>query len=299
MTILPSAFRLASLGALSFALGPGCLVYDESLFGAAESSGGGSGASEAPSTGGVSAGDGSGGSIGTGGDGLTASGGTAAEPTGTGGSSDVCEWTRAEPLLTNEPVSVIDDFSDGDNLIPKREGRDGAWYSINDGSGGFQDPAVGGWNGIVMPLVEDSTTNRALHYIGQGFTGSGNGDGWHLFVTALADGAAYDLSAFHGISFWVRAGCEIPGSEQALLRVALSDAESEASKGAIDHAGSALSFELTHQWQQVKLPFDTFTRRFGGAAVFDPAQAINLYFSPRTEGALDVWIDDLVFYADE
>lgn len=299
MTSPPSAFRLLSLATLFGAMCPGCLVYDSSLLGVAESSEGGSGAEESLPSGGTPA---DGGSLGTGGGAIAGSGGsggTTGDETGTGGAGVLCDWSRAEPLLNTEPVSIIDDFSDGDNLIPKREGRDGAWYSINDGSGGFQDPEVGGWNGIVMPLVNDSATDRALHYVGEGFTGSGNGDGWHLFVTALADGAPYDLSRFHGISFWVRAGCELPGSEQALLRVAVSDAESEASKGAIDHAGSALSFELTHQWQQVKLPFDNFTRRFGGAAAFEPSGAINLYFSPRTEGALDVWIDDLVFYADE
>lgn len=292
--------------ALLCTLVPGCLVYDSALLtGNGDTSSGGSastgGGTALPATGGM------GGQPPTGGTGGTSpenTGGSAPNPTGgttgTGGKpAEECNWDRATAILTSEPVDPIDVFDDGDNLIPKVNGRSGAWYSINDASGGTQIPSTGGWNGVVMPFVDMSDSNRALHYRGYGFKGSGNGDGWHLFATNLADGAEHDLSMYDGLALWVRADCALPGSEQALLRVAISDAASQPSMGAIDHAGTSLTFELTHRWQQVKLPFAKFSRRFGVAGVFDPSGAIAVYFSPRTEGALDIWVDDLVLYSDE
>ena len=290
---------------------PGCLVYDSALLNEITDAPSG-GSSSTGGNDGVTGTGGMGGDLPSGGNSSENSGGSEPDPSGgsgTGGNGDTggtggnppeaCNWDRATPILQTEPVDLIDNFDDGDNLIPKVNGRSGSWYSINDASGGTQIPSTGGWNGVVMPLVDSSESDRALHYRGYGFKGSGNGDGWHLFATNLADGAEYDLSPYDGVALWVRADCELPGSEQALLRVAISDAASEPSMGAIDHAGSSLTFELTHRWKQVKLPFAKFTRRFGGGGAFNAAGAIAIYFSPRTEGALDIWIDDLVLYSDE
>jgi hypothetical protein len=176
--------------------------------------------------------------------------------------------------------------------------RDGAWFSLTDGTTGSQQPHIGGWTGQVMEPVDGDETNRAIHYIGYGFSGSGSGDGWHLFGTSLLNGLVYDLTAYDGIAFWVRADCETPGSEQAMLRVAISDSQSEGSSGAVDHAGSSIGIELTEEWKQVKLSFGGFLRRFG-PGVFDQETARKIYFSPVSEGKLDLWLDDLVFYSDE
>lgn len=150
-----------------------------------------------------------------------------------------------------------------------------------------------------MAPVDENESNRALHYQASGFTGSGKGDGWHGFAVDLVAGDPYPLGGFDGLAFWARADCDSPGSEQATLRLAISDSYSEGSAGAVDHPGSAVNVELIQEWRQIKLPFDNFTRRFGGAQPFDPDDAITLYFSTQAEGPLDVWIDDLVVYSDE
>lgn len=270
---------------------PACFVYDEQLLKAEADAGSGGQVAAPPEE--------LGGSGGQSTDGTTPAGGTGgtAETGGTAG--EICSWERLPAVLSREPFDVVDNFNDGDNQIPEVEGRDGAWFSINDGTGGFQKPAIGGWGGVVMQMVDENESNRALHYQAWGFTGTGTGDGWHAFGVQLAAGAVYPLGAYDGLAFWARADCETPGSEQAFLRVAISDSESEQSGGTIDHAGNSIGVVLTEEWRQIKLPFDNFTRRFGGGVVFDPNDAIGLYFGPETEGSLDIWIDDLLFYSDE
>lgn len=293
MTKSPLRLAPSACFLLLSALVAGCSIYDRNLLANGAEGTGGAETGGASSGGMMSASGGGGGEVPmTGG---TDSGGSE----GTGGSQAECTWDKDTALLTTEPTELVDDFDDGDSQIPEVGGRDGQWFSLNDGSGGFQSPGISGWNGLIMKPVNEDEENRALHYIGADFTGTGKGDGWHLFGTQLAAGTPYDLSAFDGISFWVRTDCEIPAAEQAALRVAISDSQSEGSAGAVDHSGTSIDMELSTEWKQLKLPFDNFTRRFGSSAIFEQEGGITIYFSPSTEGTLDIWIDDLVLYSDE
>jgi hypothetical protein len=84
---------------------------------------------------------------------------------------------------------LLDDFKDGDSAILFNEGRQGTWYSYNDGSG-MQYPASG-----TLPM---SYLNNqwAAYTNGGGFIDWGAGIGFTLNY-----GCPYDASVYHGIYF--------------------------------------------------------------------------------------------------
>jgi hypothetical protein len=95
----------------------------------------------------------------------------------------------------------IDDFEDGDGRLSPLGGRNGTWFTANDGSG-TQTPAPGT---PVVPEV-DTNANFLLHGTGKGFGASGEGSNFGALVGVdLLDGPngalPYDASAYTGISF--------------------------------------------------------------------------------------------------
>lgn len=105
--------------------------------------------------------------------------------------------------------SLIDDFEDGDELLPPIAGRNGAWFSFGDGTG-TQTPAGGG---PALPEVVDTSANFVLRLTGQDFDPAGRElpDGSFTFGaglgTALAQDSAtgqaapYDVSSYAGLQF--------------------------------------------------------------------------------------------------
>jgi hypothetical protein len=184
---------------------------------------------------------------------------------------------------------LLDTFDDNDRYILEVLGRKGSWSSTNDQTGGTQQPNGSDWDNLPMSEREDAPGNFALHYVATGFAD------WHLVMVELNEGQSYDLSAKTGISFWVRADCTPQVTDTGQLRVALSDDESFSSSGQVDHAGVGVPAVST-EWQEVKVPFSSLHRRFGGTSQLDPQTAHAVVFSNNGVGDLDVWIDDVGFY---
>jgi hypothetical protein len=90
---------------------------------------------------------------------------------------------------------LIDDFEDGDGQIAKLGGRDGAWFTFNDGSGVETPPA----NGPVLPEVLDTSANYVLHVTGNSFAPSGSvlADGTTAFGAGVGASLLFDPSTGH------------------------------------------------------------------------------------------------------
>jgi len=104
--------------------------------------------------------------------------------------------------------TLVDDFEDGDGVLPAIGGRRGAWVTFNDGTG-TQTPAAGT---PVVPEVVDASANYVLHETGASFAIQGP-----LPSGAFAFGAGvgvninqdpvtsmprpYDASGYEGIGF--------------------------------------------------------------------------------------------------
>jgi len=263
-----------------------CSIYDPSLIGDADagSESGGRGAGGATASSGGQSDTGSGGA--PSGGALTSSGG--AGPS-TGGAAESCDWGATSSA--GGSFSLLDDFDDNDKWILEQDGRTGRWNVDNDQSNGAQSPSGLGWESLPMSERSDSAGNLALHYVGVGFSS------WHLVLAELAAGAPLDLSAHAGFRLWVRGDCAPASGDLVQLRVAISDATSANSAGEVDHAGYALPFSLSPAWRLVKVPFSALTRRFGSTAAFDATTARSFIISPNAPGDLDLWVDDVAFYA--
>jgi hypothetical protein len=104
--------------------------------------------------------------------------------------------------------TLVDDFEDGDGVLPAIGGRYGAWVSFNDGTG-TQTPASGS---PVLPEVVDASANYVLHETGSSFAvqgplpsggfafGAGVGVNINQDPVTFMPGP-YDASGYEGIAF--------------------------------------------------------------------------------------------------
>jgi len=104
--------------------------------------------------------------------------------------------------------SLIDDFEDGDGLIAPLGGRNGAWFTFNDGTG-TQTPAPGT---PVLPQVVDTIANFLLEMTATGFAPQGQQpDGTFAFGAGVGTSMVtdpvtflpvpYNASKYTGINF--------------------------------------------------------------------------------------------------
>ncbi len=257
---------------------PGCLVSfnDYPL----EASGGGAGQAS-----GGSASAGSAGKVGTAGTATTAGSG------GSGGNGDA--GAGAGSPVNNAPITLIDDFEDGDKNILGLAGRSGAWYAANDGQG-TQTP---GSNMALVPSLlvpPRGESGHAAHTFGGPF------EQWGALIgTSLASDAAYDVSGYHGIRFWVRSGAiNLAAADE--VRFVLPTSQTNVGGGCTvcnDHFGA--SVPLTPQWVRIELEFsDLHQEGYGVPKPPSPdltrVSAIQFIF-PRAV-SFDLWVDDIELY---
>jgi endoglucanase len=135
------------------------------------------------------------------------------------------------------PLVSIDDFEDGDTNISTADGRQGSWYSSDDGTPGtHSEPAVtaGGANG----------SKSAFCVNGGGYTDWGGNIAFALHSPS-GTREAYDASKYTGISFWARGSST---QFRALVPDKYSDPTAMLCAGCYDHFQAP--FKPTDQWQQ-------------------------------------------------
>ena len=197
----------------------------------------------------------------------------------------------------NPPAAVggmllIDDVEDGNGDISERDGRGGAWYTVNDGSStGMQVPAPRQRVTPVMGGAQNS--NFAVRMWGSGFSVWGAALGVPLSERGMTQ-CAYDARDALGIRFYAK------GSGTVTISVASSATVPESEGGTctarcFDY--HAIRKQLSADWASYQIAWSELRQSGWGAATnFSPGEIMYLEFAFGVNVSFDVYLDDLAFY---
>lgn len=223
-----------------------------------------------------------------------AGGSASAGGTGAAGGTDTAAGAAAAMVVSD---LVVDDFEDGNAAILEQEGRSGSWYVANDGRA-MQTPREGM---LLLPSPLNpprGSSTHGAHTFGGPFPLWGALIGTTL-ATSDGNGAAYDLSDFHGLRFWVRSGTMGPGTAKKVRLNVLTPATIMGGDCTVcsDHFGADVP--LTAQWVQVDLPLSSLKQTGYGRPILttpDLAHAMGIELLFAVNVSFDLWIDDVELY---
>jgi hypothetical protein len=188
------------------------------------------------------------------------------------------------------PADVIDDFEDGDLLLPASPalgGRVGNWYAFDDGSG------IGSLKSFA---IERGASVNGLRATGKGFEHWGSGFGVDLnnSTAGQTSKVPYDATAYAGITFWARA------QSTTTVKVALPDLDTDAAGelcASCAHHYYKL-VQLTTKWQRFTVAFSELVLESGGVPIptaFKPSGVFSVQFMFEPGLSYDLYLDDLAF----
>jgi hypothetical protein len=313
---MASAIAPAGSRALAFwpLFGLACSVYDDALLDGVSTPlvGGSSSVGASPSAG--RGGVGSGGSSGGGGTTTagTDSSGMAGEAAGKGGggaspmggSAGSATAGTAMAGVGGEPprddVALVDDMEDGDAGIEVKDGRNGYWYSGNDGTDGTMVPPSGAFT--MAELTSGDRSSFAAGLKASGFKSWGSVIGFNLLEQAAVV-KAYDASAYCSVQFWGKAAATTP----VHVRVPDGDTHPNGNVCKLTGAADQLCYDhftakvaLTTTWKLHSVEFADLTQLGTG---YHPAdgkfKADKLYALewalPGMNASYQIWVDDVAF----
>jgi hypothetical protein len=211
---------------------------------------------------------------------------------------------EAGPSLREELIDAVDD-----NRLPhpilSNGGRNGYWFTINDGTvGGTQSPSgdpfrmsSGGVNGSPF----------AAHLSGQGFTAWGIYMGFTLNKAPQGPKYTYDARTYRGVSFWAKLGTNdmcAPAADCHILRFNVStrdtDPRGNVCTSCDDHFGAWVT--LSSSWQKYVVLFTELAQEGWGVPGpaeglrFDASRTYEVQFVVQPAGKpFDYWIDQVSF----
>ncbi|HEX2871681.1 MAG TPA: PHB depolymerase family esterase [Polyangiaceae bacterium] len=221
----------------------------------------------------------------------TSTNGTPRAPEAAPGGTPRCPATASAPPSVLDCSAVaggaeprVDDFNDGDMLLPSNEQRVGEWYRFTDET-----------TGCATLGVEKGDASPALHFSGGGFRAWGAGFGTALAWSNAAGGlCAYDASAYSGVRFRAKGNANLRLNVASRASAFVSKGGTCAdSEGCFDQHGRSIN--LAPDFQTFEVAFCSLTQVGFGVPLgkLDATQITNLNFLVRTKGNFDVWVDDL------
>jgi hypothetical protein len=184
---------------------------------------------------------------------------------------------------------LIDDFDDGDATLALVAGRDGSWFTYNDGSADAVQTPSGGVFAPTFPGA--SGAGYAGATVGSGFTSWGAGMGFNF----RSDLFAYDVSGYAGVLLSYRS--DVPVALKLVTR----------GTQAIEYGGTCDVVTLlcydhytywlpaSTNWASLETRWDEFTQAGWGIQVpLDLTQVLGLAFEVGA-GSFDYAVDDLYF----
>ena len=206
-------------------------------------------------------------------------------------------------------MTTISNFEDGTGAVLPNDDRNGGWYSYIDTAATC----------MVMPPPNGTATAAeipggrcqsmfAMHFTGMGCSVFGAGVGTDLAAPASADAGAttgsaaktpYDVTAYSGISFWVRAD---KGSSIRFKMPMTDDTKTTDGGSCVDSATAKCSDDfganiaLTKSWAKKTVMFSTMKQEgWGKKFTWTPAHVTSIQFQVPIVAAFDIWIDDVSF----
>jgi hypothetical protein len=194
-----------------------------------------------------------------------------------------------------QPGDWIDDLEDGNGSILVQGGRQGAWYTYNDGTAmGMQTPPQGA---TFVPVMGGHNSQYAAGTNGSGFIGWGAGFGFDFNnpgVDALTR-VPYDLSNFTGLLFWVKGT-----TSQIRVSVQTTDVVPVSEGGTCtqlcnDYHGVMIN--VTSSWSEHVVPLNSLKQDgWGTMASFVPQNAITVVFQTAAAVDFDHEVDNIGLY---
>jgi poly(3-hydroxybutyrate) depolymerase len=194
--------------------------------------------------------------------------------------SDGCNDAAA---TGEEPV--IADFDDGTFSVLPNEGRDGYWYSYDDGTGGT----------FTMNIE-----SGVAHITSSGWTDWGCGIECSVvpFISSSVL-CSYDASVYAGVRFKAKGTGRIRINAATVSNVSIEEGGT-CDRGYNCYDRPLTAVTLTDEWQMFELPFCAMKEEgWGGKpAPVDPSEFAALHFALYAGQDVDFWLDDLAFYTE-
>jgi hypothetical protein len=192
--------------------------------------------------------------------------------------------------------TLIDDLEDGNRSIRALAGREGYWYTLNDGTGGQQTPTPG--SGIFV-LAEGGAASSAYAVAteGSGFTGWGAKLGVYLHHVGGEFPEIYDASGYDGITFQARGNTNVAVRvlTEAIRGASVGGTCVESEGGCYDYYG--MTFGLTAEWRAYEMTFSDMRQAGTGRSIaFDPATVMAIDFTVPANVDFAFAVDDLGFF---
>jgi hypothetical protein len=204
----------------------------------------------------------------------------------------ICSAGKCSADIVVSPVDVIDDFEDGDLLLPASPalgGRVGTWYEFGDGTGA---------SNLGVIAIKRGASVNGLRATGKGFESWGSGLGVDLMNNSALDPQStkvpYDATAYTGITFWARA------QSATTLTVALPDVDTDAAGNTCTtcahHYNKAVA--VTTNWQRFQIAFSNLALEPGTVpqpTAFKASGVLSLQFRLAAGQGYDLYLDDVAF----
>jgi hypothetical protein len=190
---------------------------------------------------------------------------------------------------------LLDDLESGDGNIVRCAGRNGSWYTANDGLPGTQVPAP---TDRFLPVQPGYNSKYCAHTSGNGFTSGGAQMGFSFATGSTGARVQYDLSAYTGITFWSKSATAFT------MYVNFPDRNTDPAGGVCKPGGIVCNdtygkgMAVGTSWSQVTVPFSILSTDGAGApGGFDKAHvyAIEFHAAP-TEMPFEFWVDEVALY---
>ena len=189
---------------------------------------------------------------------------------------------------------LIDDFEDENTQLATVAGRDGYWWTKQDGKGSTIGPD---------PFIpsEGGADGSGLALRGTGKTAVGSPDitwgaGFGVNMLSRQDGV-YDASKYVGISFKAKVG----EASTRQIRFAIGDVNTHPNAGVCKVCWNHFSKDLivTTQWKEFRILFSEVQQQAGWGeprpAALTPSKLVSIDWSISGGQVFDLWVDDIQF----
>jgi hypothetical protein len=203
------------------------------------------------------------------------------------------------PLVSSDPRdTLIDDFHQGDTLLPAHGGRTGGWYIFSDGTG-MLTPTPGQPPSPARPGYDGA--GYALRMTGADLTDWGAGLGVTLLSVPGRPPCRYDATPQAGLRFYFKG---VVADDDTLRVNFVTEETLQVANGGrcptTDECDAHYGLDISPvpaDWELIEVPIAELAQpSWGTRKPLDLRHLLGFEFNVRVNSAFDVWIDQVEFY---